>query len=191
MTTADCSAADLRRLGAADASAVGAMFGTGPDLARLLLACSRAAPALEQLIRARIGELPTGLGSGHAVVLEMDAAALAVLAARAGAVRHAQTLIRVLDGAALRALDAALGPQPRDDALRLHAMVAGVLPPEGDGPLEAAIPRDGIRCLRAWCGRQDVAVGSRVMLLLPAGIAPVGAEAVLGAGIVDALVSGI
>lgn len=191
MTLPDDSTPDVRRLAAADRVALGAMFGTGPELAGLLLGCKRAAPAVDGLIRARIGALPTAPGSVQAVLLGMDAAALAALAARAGAVRHAQALLRELDGVVLRALEAALGAEARDDALRLHAMVAGFPPPEGGGPLEIAIPRDGMRCLRGWCGRQVTAVGSRVALLLPPGIVPVGAEAVLGAGIVDALVAGI
>lgn len=191
MISWDDGAPDLRRLSAADGIALGAIFGTGPELARLLLACSRAAPAVGRLIHARIGELPTALSSVQAVLMGMDAAGLTVLATRAGAVRHAQALVRLLDGAALRALDAALGPEPRADALRLHAMVAGVAPPGGGGSLVEAIPREGNGCLRAWCGRQDLAVGGRVMLLLSPGVSPIGMEAVLGAAIVEALVAGI
>ena len=185
------SAPDLQRLLAADVLAASTLICTTPDLTRRLLACRRAAPTLGELLVARIGDLPPALGGVQALLLGMDAAALAVLAARAGAVRHARSLLRLLDGAALRALDGVFGSGPRNDALRLHALVAGAPPPDGADPLEAAIPRDGMGCLRAWCGRQPAAVGERVMLLLPAGMVPVGIEAALGADIVDALVAGV
>lgn len=180
---------DSQRLLAADVAAVGALICTTPDLARRLLACCRAAPTIGALVAARIGGLPTAPGSAQAVLLAMDATALAALAARAGAVRHARAVLRLLDGAALRALEGVFGAEPRNDALRLHALVAGAPPPDGAGSLETAIFRDGMGCLRAWCGRQEVAVGGRVMLLLPSGMVPAGAEAALGANIVDAIMA--
>lgn len=116
----------------------------------------------------------------------MDRDALRALSLRAGAVRHARAVLRVIDGAALRDLVSAIGADARADALRWHSLDPEA-PQAGDAmPLGERVGHAGQRCLHGWCDLQPPAIGARVRLLLP-DAPPGGMEAALGARIVETL----
>ncbi len=166
--------------------ALGSLLDLPAALAGALRRCPRTAGGLQEALRHRLGVLPDELDAAAQRVLGLDGDGLRRLSLRAGAVWHARAVLRLLDGAALRAFVAAVGEAPRAAALRWHELAGADPAAEGD-PLVARMERDGWRCLHAWCTAQPPAVTRRALPSLPAGIVPMGADAPRGARIVDAL----
>lgn len=177
------TAGDTARLRDATDLALGALLSLPAPLVPRLRACARTAAGLEAAGLARLGT-PAATGAVQGRVLGLDRAGVARLALCAGAVWHARAVLRLLDGAALRAFVAEAGEAPRAAALRWHAMAGGA---DTDGPLGAAVARDGWRCLRAWCEAQPAAVSRRVALCMPDGVAAPGGDAAACVRIVEAL----
>lgn len=169
--------------------ALGSLLDLPAFLAGALRRCSRTAGGLEDVLQHRLGALPGELDASAQRVLHLDGDGMRRLSLCAGAVWHARAVLCLLDGAALRAFVAAVGEEPRAAALRWHDL-AGATSPAEEEPLVPRMERDGWRCLHAWCMTQPPPVTRRALLLLPAGIVPMGADAHRGSRIVEALAGG-
>lgn len=166
--------------------ALGSLLDLPAPMVLALRHCPRTATGLEDAVHHRLGALPDKLDAPAQRMLHLDGEELRRLSLCAGAVWHARAVLLLLDGAALRAFVAAVGEEPRAAALRWHDL-AGVISTAEDEPLVARMARDGWRCVHAWCKAQTPSVARRVLLSLPAGITPLGADASRGARIVDRL----
>ena len=140
--------------------------GVSTALAARLQAADRLRTRLDEILAQRFGAV-TAPDAVQEQLLAMDAPALSRLADQAGAVWHAAAIARLVDGAAVRALVAAIGEELREVALRGHAL-AGPGTISAPEAIAALIPQDGAACLAAWCEAQPVAVGMRVSLRRPA-----------------------
>lgn len=136
--------------------------GVSEGLAARLQGEARLRAGLDRLLADRLGTLPE-LDAVQAHVLSMDGAALARLGAQAGAVWHASAIGRIVDGAAVRALVAAIGEDLRGVALR-GRVLAGPETAAAPEAIAALIPHDGAACLAAWCAAQPRPVAARVAL---------------------------
>ncbi len=178
---------DEARLGSASDEALGALVALPASLVLRLRRCPRTAPGLDAILHRRLAGLLDLLGAAQERVLGLDDEGLRRLALCAGAVRHARSVLHLLDGGALRAFVAALGPEPRAAALRWHDLAGGEVAAPGDGPIEMLVARDGWRCLHAWCEAQPAALARRLALSLPPDVVAMGEAAPLGVRIVEAL----
>lgn len=179
---------DVERLRAAAPGDLAAVLGRGvpADLAGILAGSHRFADRLVEAAAGRI-EDPDSLDPRQAAVLALAPAAVRGLVRRAGAVWHARALARVVDGAALRDLAAALGPGTYAVALEER----GLAPPAEANPaftgdLIEAVSADGAACWGAWVARQPRPVAVR-LALLGGGAPPGAAHAAFGPPIVDRL----
>lgn len=188
MNSAGHAAYDAPRLRDASPAKLAALLDIAPPLAERLRGCRRIAPRFTLLVAHRLGPLPSALTATQDRLLRMDAQGLQALALRAGAVRHASGVLRVIDGAALRVLTSAIGPDARDAALRWPTLAADAPPADDTAPLAERIGRAGRHCLHEWCDLQPSAIGARVRLLL-LGASSGSAEATLSVRIIEALVN--
>lgn len=175
------------RLNGVDDGKLAWLLSLQPELIARLRGCERTLPGLEQAAARRLGTLSAELTPVQERILGLDADGLQDLASRSGAVRHAQAVLRLVDGTTLRRFVAAAGPAARDSAMHWHALVTGHAAPPYEDALEDAVLRDGWICLRSWCEAQPSAVGMRVLMLLPSTPQADGEDNRLGASIVDAL----
>ena len=165
-----CSAKSLSRTAQPDqlTAALGHLIPV--TLAARLQAADRFRTRLDAMLAERFGTVQ----SPDAVqerLLAMDAPALALLAAQAGAVWHAEAIARLVNGGAVRALVAAIGQDLRAVALRGRALavnsdraLSSDELPQAPEAIAALIPHSGAACLAAWCKVQPIAVGARVRL---------------------------
>lgn len=160
--------------------------GVSAELAARLLGSPRLSGRVAELLDARLGRLPDAPTPAQAAMLELDADGLSRLAMAAGAVWHGGSIAAVLDGAAVRALAAAIGPAARDAALR-HRALAPALPRLAPEAIAAFAAADGAVCLRAWNERQPACVAQRLGPILPPAGPGGPAQAALGPGIVERL----
>ena len=129
------------------------MSGANPGRSRQRLAArfrSRRA-RLVDVLAGRIRR--TASGDDLSRLLDLDDEAVAELPLRVGCAWHAASILRIVDGAAIRLLAERLGFDPRPGALR-HGprhLVAGVPAIE----LPERIGTDGAACLDAWCAQLD------------------------------------
>jgi len=182
--------------------------GVTADLIARMLAVPRLETRCGHLLRERLGPWPDASGAPPcparasvraAHVRDLDGLALLWLAQQAGAIWHARSILRVIDGVAVRALVSGIGATLRLVAIR-HAALA---PADADGTtgvealpvdtladpelLARRIAHDGIGCLAAWCDAQPPALGQRVLLGLPAPWLPTDAYRAYGPPILDVL----
>lgn len=182
------AAYDAPRLRDASPARLAALLDIALPLAERLRGCRRIASRFTLLAARRLGPLPNALTTTQDRLLRMDVEALQALALRVGAVRHARGVLRVIDGAEMRALTSAIGPDARDAALRWPTLASDGPPANDPPPLAERIGRAGRHCLHEWCDLQPSAIGVRVRLLLP-GASSGGAEAALSVRIIEALVN--
>lgn len=168
--------------------------GLSSEMLGRILAVPRLEAACTRLVERRIGPLTGHEHPAGAVVGGMDGLALLWLAQRAGAVWHACAILRVIDGAAVRALVKQIGPVLRDVAIRHAGLAAGIAAGRQDGeeladPAELAgrIASDGLGCVAAWCDAQPPALGRRVLLAMPCAARADARHRAHGPAIVDAL----
>jgi hypothetical protein len=126
----------------------------------------------------------------QAIALSLDRSGLATLAHQAGVIWHAATIARLIDGAAVRNLVAAIGPELRLLAIRNVALAPPMeQTPSADIRLEM-IHLAGQCCLAAWCAKQPSAIGKRIALRLPDRAEPEDAHHAFGPPIIDCLLIG-
>lgn len=146
----------------------------------------------ERVLARCIGLLDDRLGPfvpsrRQAIALWLDRPRLATLAYQAGVIWHAAAIARLIDGAAVRNLVAAIGPELRLFAIQNVALAPPMeQTPSGDILLEV-VDLAGQRCLGAWCARQPSAIGKRIALRLPDHAAPEDAHHAFGPPIIDSL----
>ena len=104
-----------------------------------VMAYRRVARTVQARIVARYGE------ASEPAAWMRDASVRDVVVLAAGAAFHAADLQRIIDGAALRALNAALG-----DTVVAHGMASRPLDAGGGSPTPDTIRADGEACLVAW-----------------------------------------
>lgn len=156
-----------------DPVSVAGWLGNGlpPRLVSRLLALPRFGSRLAGIVDNSIGAMPDQPSPAQAAAMALDGWALHGLALRIGAVWYAQFFARLIDGASVRALVAAIGPELRRIALS-HRDLAPT-PEAGDAPdiatMAEAMEGAGLACLRAWCLRQPRSVALRLELRLPPG----------------------
>lgn len=138
-------------------------------------------------VRERLGPPPAALPD-QAAVLAMDASALDGLALRAGAAWHGRAMAQAVDGASVRALVGAIGPELHRVGLAHGARrpATGAALPAPDR-IVTALEEDGYACLLSWCLAQPASVGQEVALRLPPHPAPGDEHRASGPGIVAAL----
>lgn len=178
--------------------------GMSADLLARMLAVPRLEASCSRLLQERLGPWPdapddpaqyNSFAARTALVREFDGLALLWLAQQAGAVWNARSILKTIDGTAVRSLVNGIGAKLRLVAI-CHASLApasvggtaatGDEPADPDG-LASCIARDGLGCLATWCGAQPVAVGQRLRLLLPGRGVPADPYQTHGPAIVDAL----
>jgi hypothetical protein len=145
--------------------------GLEPGLAERLLASPRLAFRLSRRIIVRLGLAagPPPEDSPGFVLARQPAAELIRLARTCGALLH-HTAVRgvVLKNERL-ALRGFLGVDAHELALTRAPFLRLPPPPPVDGPLEAAIERDGLACLAARLATEPKGLAVRVMLKLEPG----------------------
>lgn len=191
--------------GALDQVQLAAWLGHGmsADLLARMLALPRLEASCSRLLQARLGPWPDppndpaqpSFAARMALLRDVDGLALLWLVQRAGAVWHASSILKTIEGAAVRSLVNSIGATLRLIAIR-HASLAPVHvggtaatddePSDRDG-LALSIARDGLGCFSAWCDAQPVAVGQRLRLLLPVKEVAADPYRMHGPVIVDAL----
>jgi hypothetical protein len=164
--------------------------GLGPQLVGRMVGFPRLDAHLRRLVDSRLG-VPAPTPS-QATALGLDELGLYGLAHQAGAAWHGRSVARAIDGPAVRALVAAIGPALRLFAIRHALLVPGdpLIEAPDPGNLPDAIAGDGLRCLVAWAAEQPEPVGRRILLRLPVAPEPEPAHRAAGPGLVDTLLEG-
>jgi YOP proteins translocation protein K (YscK) len=140
-----------------------------------------------ELVEARFGQAaPSPV---QAAMLALDRSGLKALALRAGAVWHGCSIVRLIDGAAIRELVAVIGPQLRLCAIRHFTLAPEVSETIPVSALPEAIAVAGRHCLSAWCSAQATAIARRMALRLPTDEPAQEPYLLFGPGIVDVLLT--
>jgi hypothetical protein len=141
--------------------------GITADLVDRLVRTPRLRVELAGLIASRLGALGP-LDPMQARIMAMREQDVTDLAAKAGAVWHAGSIARIVDGAKRRVLVSLLGEEHYKLALAAatERPAAAALP---DVPeiIAEAIANDGAACLAAWCAHQPPALRGRLDLIRP------------------------
>ena len=159
--------------------------GVTTALAQRLLDTAALRPRLSALLSSRLGL--QRIDPKLQRLAAMSPAQLDQLCLHAGAVWHAAELLRLLDGAAVRALAANLGFDPRPFAAR-HAQLAPA-PASSDAPLAERVAADGRNCLAAWSATLPAPAHRCAELCLPPDTLLDDAHQAHGPRIIDALLS--
>lgn len=150
----------------------------------------RLADRCAELIDGRLGPVsPSAISAPQAHALSLDSSGLTLLSRRAGAIWHASTISRLVDGVLVRSLVAMIGAELRQVALDNLALAPAI--PEGISieTMQQSIARDGIFCVSTWCAIQPAAVGTRIALRLPGDVKPQALHHEFGPAIIDALLT--
>lgn len=150
-----------------------------------MLADARLGRRCVELVEERFG--PVSPSPLQAAMLALDGPGLAELALRAGAVWHAGSIAPLIDGAVIRDLVAAIGPELRLFAIRHLALAPAAAEPVPAAALPGEIAVAGQRCLSAWCLAQPSEVGCRIALRLATEEMPQEPHRLFGPDIVDAV----
>jgi hypothetical protein len=158
--------------------------GISAGLVERMLANRRLKSRCADLVSRRLGPFSPSQSQGAA--LSLDGPSLTKLAHHVGAIWHAASIVRLIDGAAVRKLIDRIGPELRLSAIRNIAL-APPLPADdiASEALPTAIALAGQCCLAAWCDTQPTAVGVRIALRLAPHEPPQASHRAFGPAIVD------
>ncbi len=162
-------------------------FGHGIDAELLIRITSfrRLASRCGRLIDDRLG--PFTASPEQQRMLSLDGLGLMGVAHQAGTIWHARTIVRVIDGPAVRGLLASIGSRLRSFAIAHVGSAPEATQPVQIDALPAFIASDGLACLVAWCEVQPAAVGERLILRLGACAVADDRHRVAGPAIIDTL----
>jgi hypothetical protein len=161
--------------------------GISSELVQRMLSNQHLTVRCGELVRGRLG-LPTP-SALQVVALSLDTTGLTRLAHHAGAIWHAASVARLIDGSAVRDLIAAIEPQLRLFAIRNNALAPPIIDDLAPDALPEDIVRSGQRCLAAWCAAQPASVGVRIVLRLASDLAPHHSHREFGPALVDSLLT--
>ncbi len=159
--------------------------GVSSGLAGRMLANRRLKLRCAELLERRLGSVAPSVI--QATALSLDGRGLTRLARQAGATWHAASIVRLIDGTAVRNLIAAIDQELRLFAIRNIALAPPISDEVPNDALPQEIARAGLRCLSAWCGEQPAAVGMRIALRLADHVPPEEPHRTFGPALVDSL----